>query len=374
MTSSLSDIYQIDHFIDTFAPGHYARVLEAVDRRTSKHVAFKVLRSEHLNPDGEIKWEYKAFPHETDLLMRLANCPQIIDLYDCGYLETMAEAPADGDYVSLGRDTGAFTRQMSEYAERGWRPYLALEMLPRTQNLLYLMKPSRPDVRWRFPTEEGLALAVQFAQVLKLAHSQNIVYLDHKLEHLYWDGTALNIIDLNSSRLLDNGVGQEQNLMLDIHNLCVGILYPIFTGLSPQKSSLRPQPGGLSEMEDRYREISHLDFGVEPTLSPELQTLLQRGAAMQITTIDQFINELNQVCALHGWDFPRQSTNPVDRLARDHMRGGLRKLREGQEALREARDLFRDAAILDGITPDLEEELRRLIKAVGDMLNHRVIP
>ncbi|HEX2620777.1 MAG TPA: hypothetical protein VHL11_11535 [Phototrophicaceae bacterium] len=374
MTTALSDVYQIDHFIDTFAPGHYARVLEAIDHRTRKRVAFKVLRSEHLALDGDIRWEYRAFPHEADLLMRLAACPQVIDLYDCGYLETPDEAPGDRQIISFGRDAETFTRVMSEYAERGWRPYLALEALPRAQNLLYLMKPARPDVRWRLPTEEGLALAMQFAQVLKLAHSQNIVYLDHKLEHIYWDGVGLNIIDLNSSRLLDDSLVLEQQFLMDIHNLTVGILYPIFTGLSPQKNALRPQPGGLSELEDRYREINHLDFGVEPTLSTELQALLQRGASMQIATIDQFIAELSQVCALHGWDLPKQTTSPIDRLARDHMRAGLRKLREGQEALRESRDLFREAAIQDGITSDLEDELRRLIKAVGDMLNHRVIP
>ena len=42
--------------------------------------------------------------------------------------------------------------------------------------------------------------------------------------------------------------------------------------------------------------------------------------------------------------------------------------------LREARDLFREAAIQDGITDDLEAELRRLVKSVNDMLQNRVIP
>ena len=41
----LDDLYRIDHFIDTFALGHYARVLEAYDRRTGGTVAFKLLRS-----------------------------------------------------------------------------------------------------------------------------------------------------------------------------------------------------------------------------------------------------------------------------------------------------------------------------------------
>lgn len=374
MTTALSSMYHIDQFIDTFALGHYARVFEAVNRRNGQTVAFKVLRSEHLSQDGDIRWEYRAFHHEVDLLMKLASCPQVVDFYDCGYISDSEEVPGEGEIVSFERDIQAFTEEMYAYAERGWRPYLVLENLPRTQNLLYLMKPNRPDVRWRLPTEEGLALAMQFGQVLKLAHSQNIAYLDHKLEHIYWDGTALNIIDLNSSRLITDLTTRDQYLRMDIHNLCVGILYPIFTGLSPQKTALRPQPSGLAEVEARYQDIVKLDFGVEPSLSEHLQILLQRGASHQIETVDQFIAELSEVCALHGWDLPKHTTQAANRQGRDHMRSGLRKLREGQDAIRQARDLFREAAVLDEITPDLEDELRRLVKVVNEMLNNRVIP
>jgi hypothetical protein len=56
------------------------------------------------------------------------------------------------------------------------------------------------------------------------------------------------------------------------------------------------------------------------------------------------------------------------------MRAGLTRLRRGEEYMREARDMFREAAIQDGISDDLEAELRRLVKAVNEMLNNRVIP
>jgi hypothetical protein len=250
-----------------------------------------------------------------------------------------------------------------------------LENLPRHHNLFYLMRPDRQGLRFRVPTEEGLALALQFAETLKLAHKQNIVYLDHKLEHVYWDGTHLRIIDLNSSRRLENKPrDNEQFFRMDVHNLCVGILYSMFTGLSPQKTTLRPQPGTMSEVEARYQDITTLDFGIEPTLSNKLQALLQRGAAMQIETADAFIDGLRDVGTLLGWDFPGHYTNPLNRDGRTQMRAGLTMLRNGQDALREARDLFREAAIEDGITEDLEAELRRLVKAVNEMLNCRVIP
>lgn len=372
--TQLSEFYHIADFIDTFALGHYARVLEAVDQRTRQTVAFKVLRTEHLSAGGDLRWEYRAFGSEADLLTRLANTPSIVRLRDCGYISTGSEAPAGGEIVSFGLDVAAFRDQTHDFAERDWRPYLSLEYLPRTHNLLYLMKPNQQGARWRLPTEEGLALGLQFAQFLQAAHQQHIVYLDHKLEHVYWDGARLHIIDLNSSRLLDQRTGEAQFYRLDIHNLCVGVLYPIFTGMSPQKMPLRPQPSGVMEVESRYREITSLDFGVEPTLSQSVQDLLQRGAAMQIETIEAFIEGLRRVAAQHGWDFPQQYTSPISRDVRDQTRTGLRKLREGQEALRTARDQFREALILDGLPPEMEDELRRLVKAINDMLNHRVVP
>jgi hypothetical protein len=335
-------------------------------------VAFKVLRPEHLAGDGELAWEYRAFASEAELLMKLTDCPQVVGFTDCGYISAKGEAPMGGEIVSFRRDVLGFTRAMNDYGARGWRPYLGLENLPRSDNLFYLMRPDRQGLRWRLPTEEGLALAVQFGEMLRFAHQQNIVYMDHKLEHVYWDGTRLRIIDFNSSRQFDRDNGQF--FRRDVHNLCVGILYPVFTGLSPQKTALLPQPGSFSEVDARYQDITTLDFGIEPTLSQALKDLLQRGAELQLETIDDFLDGLHSVATLHGWDFPGGYTSPESRDARAQMRAGLTKLRKGQESLREARDLFREAAIQDGITEDLEAELRRLVKSVNEMLNERVIP
>jgi serine/threonine protein kinase len=372
--TNLTDLYRIDNYIDTFALGHYARVFDAQDRRNGQVVAFKLLRREHLLPDGEIRWEYRAFGNEATLLMKLAASPYVVDLLDCGYISSSDEVPAEGEILSFQLDILGFIQAMPDQAARRWRPYLALQNLPRMHNLMYLMKPNNPDVRWRLPSEEGLALALQFGEVLRLAHQQGIVYLDHKLEHVYWDGAQLRVIDLNSSRQLEGGVGDAHYYRSDVHHLCVGILYPIFTGLSPLNSSLRPQPGTRQEAESRYQDITRLDFGIEPSLSKALRDLLQKGAAQQIESIDDFMAELSSVAALHGWDFPHQYTSPASRDARTQMRAGLKRIREGQTKLREARDLFREAAVQEGVSEDLEGELRRLVKALNDMLTDRVIP
>jgi len=373
--TQLNELYRIDNYNDTFALGHYARVMDALEKRTGRQVAFKVMRPEHLNPTGDMKWEYRAFGNEAEILARLANSPNVIEMYDCGFISDREEAPRSGEIDSFQKDVRGFVQSLSEYAIKGWRPYLTMENLPRTDSLFYLMKPTRQTQRWRLPSEEGLSLAIQFSNLLTLAHSNQIVYLDHKLEHVYWDGVQLKVIDFNSSRQLENNNAEAmQQYTKDVHNMCVGVLYTIFTGMSPQKTSLRPQPSNREEVEARYKDINQLDFSMEPELSDGLAELLQRGASLQISTVQEFLNGLQRVAANHGWDFPDYYTSPASRDSRDQMRAGLRRLREGQENIREARDLFREALIQDGITPDMEDELRRMVKLINDMLAHRVVP
>jgi len=362
-----SACYTLGTSIDSFAPGHYARVFEAHDLTANRLVAFKVMRAEHLTADGQPRWESNAFPHEADLLNRLAGIPAVIRLYDCGYVESEDDPPRVGQIASFGMDSAAFRTSLPDYLKRRWRPYLALESLPRTQNLLYLMKPNSPGTRWRLPAEEGLELAMQFADLLQVAHGQRIVYLDHKLEHVYWDGLRLRVIDWNSSRLIGpNDSALPSQIQSDIHHLSVGVLYSIFTGLSPQKGSLVPQPSDQPGVEGRYADVQHLDFGVEPGLSMALQTLLEQSARQQVTTVGQLIAGLSQAGLDYGW-------GALDGV-RTQVRTGLRRLRQGQEALREARDLLRDAAVMDDVTDEQDYELRRLLAHLNEMLSARAIP
>ncbi len=371
----LPELYQLDNFIDSFALGHYARVLDAVDRRNGNHVAFKVMRPEHLDPDGDMRWEYRAFGNEVDILTRLWHSPNIVKLYDCGFISDREEAPRNGEITSFQSDVRGFIESMSRFAAAGWRPYLTMENLPRHNSLFYLMKPNSANSRWRLPSEEGLALALQFSELLSQAHANKIVYLDHKLEHVYWDGIHLKVIDFNSSRTLEDDRTQSpQQYSKDVHNMCVGVLYTIFTGMSPQKGSLRPQPSSRDAVEARYTDIRNLDFSMEPSLSEGIAELLQRGASESIETVQEFINGLQRVATQHGWQFSDYYTSAASSEARIQLRAGLERLRLGQENVRQARDLFREALIEDGISRDMEEELRRLVVVLNEMLNHRVVP
>lgn len=373
--TALHEVYQIGNFIDTFALGHYARVYEAKHLPTGEMIALKVMRSEHLTADGQPRWEAEAFINEADLLLALADLPAVVKLYDCGYIESREAHPRGGGIASFGTNLDAFREAFYPNLSQQWRPYLSLELMPREHNLLYLMRHSSEGARRRLPTEEGLDLALQFGQLLYRAHERDIVFLDHKLEHVYWDGWQLRVIDWNSSKRV-GGADQttDQQKLNDLHNLCVGILYPIFTGASPQKGSLRPQPGSQKEVEARYEGVTHLDFGVEPTLSRPLMTLLEKGAQKQIDNVTAFLGEIQRIAVRFGWSFAGQNSTPALAHAREHTRLGLAKLRESQEAARLAREHLLEAATLDDINEDMEHELRRLLGAIGDFLNARVIP
>lgn len=370
---SITDIYTLGNFIDTFALGHYARVIEATDLRDSRQVALKIMRPEHVVQDEAPRWEAQAFPHETDLLSTLDRSPVPIRFYDCGYVQSQAEYP-DGEIVSLRNDLRTFQDTLFSRNAAGWRPYIALEYVPREQNLLYLMKTNAGGQRRRLPTEEGLSLAMQFGHLLLDAHGNNIFYMDHKLEHMYWDGKKLRVIDWNSSkRLENNATGIDTFRRKDLHNFCVGILYPIFTGLSPQRGELRPQPAGQQEVEARYSDVTHLDFSGE-SLSQHIIDLLERGARQHYASAEEFLHQVEQVATHFGWEFRFQVTHPTLIQARDRMREALRQLRDSADLARNARDILVDAAILDGINEDMEDELRRMMKSINDYLNMRVIP
>jgi serine/threonine protein kinase len=370
----LTDLYTVGNSIDTFAPGHYARVYEATDKRDGAKCAFKVLRPEHMaGPDGQPRMEATAFINEADLLVRMSISPHVMRLLDCGYLAAHEEQPQGGEIESYGLNIDLFRQGSFRFAGRGWRPYLSLEPLPRSHSLLYVMKPNSPGSRWRLPTEEALDFAHQFVRVLKDAHRQKIVYLDHKLEHVYWDGQTLKVIDWNSSRLIENSPHVlAQQVTADLTNLCVGILYPILTGLSAKKGSLVAQPADQAGVEARYSDVHQLDFAAEPSLSQPMQELLQKGAHRQWASVEAFAGGLSRAAADFGWN--TFVSDQASRLAREHTREGLAHLRAGHEQLKTARDLLREAAITDGLNEAFEAELRRVLNKINEMLSYRAVP
>jgi hypothetical protein len=135
-----------------------------------------------------------------------------------------------------------------------------------------------------------------------------------------------------------------------------------------------PQPASQPEVEQRYADVNNLDFGIEPTLSQSIQDILQQGARQEIPNVRAFTTGFERAAARHGWDLAGLNTGPALRMAREQIRTGLNQLRQGQEAIRLARESLLEAVTLDDINEDMEAELRRLLAQINEALNHRVIP
>ena len=105
-----------------------------------------------------------------------------------------------------------------------------------------------------------------------------------------------------------------------------------------------------------------------------MQELLQQGARQSLPDARAFIAGLERVAARHGWHFPGMHTSPALQQAREQIRAGLDQIRQGQEAMRVARECLLEAMILDEINEELEAELRRLLSQINTALHYRVIP
>jgi hypothetical protein len=135
------------------------------------------MRPEHLSPDGSPRWEARAFINEADFLIRLASSPVPDRLYDCGFVSASGERPDTGSILSLGTNVAVFKENLYPYIAQQWRPYLALELLPRHHSLFYVMKPNAANGRRR-PT--GRDRSRDAVRRILASHDQRILYLDHR--------------------------------------------------------------------------------------------------------------------------------------------------------------------------------------------------
>jgi serine/threonine protein kinase len=371
-TSKFSDLYRPEWFID-FAEGYYARVFRAHDLAKGGEVAFKVLRPEHLE-DGKEGKEYNAFGLEARLLHHLRDCKTVVKLFDCGFVSDRTPLPTQGEIISLGDDVDTFNGLLSKFRKRKWRPYLCEALKPEPQNLFVLLKENTQRRR-RLPTEEAIALARKYTDLLQRAHADEIVYLDVKLEHFYWRDGHLSVIDWNSSRLLSDPANQDEDHELlkqnDIRNFAIGVMYPILTGVSAV-GDFRAMPSSSDAVDKRYQNVNELDFRMEPALAKELVGLIRAAAFGDFSTIEQFQAALDACSYHHGWQVGDQQAPASAQQARCAMRKGLSALHRAQSEIQRARSEM--IAALEEADPRLDAEIERLIQEIDEFWERRVLP
>lgn len=346
--------------------GSCARVFSADSYQLGMTVAIKVLKAEHVGKD---EWYFKSLLNEAYLLNLLADDKNVVNLYDCGYILSDDPEPTDGDVVSFELDTARFLATGSKFIEEGWRPYLALEMMPPENNVPMLISQGR---RARIPREEAIELSRQHVALLSRIHARHIMYRDFKLEHTYWDGMHLVVIDWNASAQT-NPTTSVNEQPVEIHKFVTAVMYPIFTLQTPLGDGLyRSQARDPRENEAYLRSVRELHWGPHNIATPKLKEAMSRAivnGSDAYTTAVAFEHDLKASATELGWPLGEIKLDAPSAKSHAHIMTALSHLRLGQIHLNNAKESLEDVL---GLTQD--DEVNRLYRDICEFLSERVIP
>jgi len=153
-----------------------------------------------------------------------------------------------GNILRYGTDSSHnLLADLEMRTSQGWLPYIAIDKLPRVQNLLLLCDTGYTHGRF-LPLLEGLVIALQICDILDHAHNRNIIYRDHKILHYYWNdkNNGVFMIDWNIAKRFPEGLS-ESDIQFDLVQFSARTLHYILTG--------RPAPGALPLGPNRPEEI-----------------------------------------------------------------------------------------------------------------------
>ena len=152
----------------------------------------------------------------------------------------------------------AFLEELKTRVSEQWLAFIALPR--RWEDNLYLRCDSgytRGEYHRTFSVEQALKSAVQIAEILQAAHDRNIVYLDHKALHYYWNEPRKQVfvLDWNIGRLVSNG-NSEEVFEFDVLQFSARALHHLMTG--------RQAPGSVKVGPNKPEEIQNAPDKYEP--------------------------------------------------------------------------------------------------------------
>lgn len=329
-------------------------------------VAFKVLRVEHVGND---EWFFQSLLNEAHLLHLLSEDKSVVNLYDCGYLRSEAVEPTYGEVVNFDHDIASFFGESPKYLDAGWRPYLALELMPASTNAPSLISHGG---RARIPRNEALDLCLQYVELLCRIHRQNIMYRDFKLEHVYWDGNHLVVIDWNASAETSASPAILEQ-PVEVRKFVAAVMYPLFTLQNPLNDGVyQSQERSPNQNEAYLASVSELNWGPQCVAPPMIKDVMSQAitdGGGGYRTTEEFRGALVGSAVELGWPLDGVQTDSPPAKVHAHITAAISQLRLGQQQLEFAKKYLEDA--LD-LTED--EEVTRLYQDLCQYLDERVIP
>jgi hypothetical protein len=155
-------------------------------------------------------------------------------------------------------ETNQFLSELDRRTKEDW---LASIVLPRRwEDNLYLRCDAgytRGEYNRTFPVANALQAAIQICHILQRAHELNIVYLDHKALHYYWNQPRqqVYVVDWNIGRLITNGNANE-TYEFDLLQFSARALHHFMTG--------RQAAGSVKVGPNNPEEITNAPHKYEP--------------------------------------------------------------------------------------------------------------
>ncbi len=252
------------------ASGSSARVFKYKDRALTseyhKDSAIKIMR-----PD-KITYAYPLFLQELQILQILDGYPGITPMLRSGFLKfsedsvfpeeiaplTKALEERAGGFQLKGElnlfelgDTDLVLAEFDQRVQEGWLPVIIFEK--RWEDNLYLVSDAgytKGDFRRNLSMLDVLTIAIQICETLEHAHQKEIIYLDHKLLHYYWNDLRKKVImvDWNIGRYIPGKMTLESR-QFDLLQFSSRALHHLFTG--------RQAPGAVAVGQNRPEEIEN---------------------------------------------------------------------------------------------------------------------
>lgn len=273
--------------------------------------AIKVMRPDKIN------YALPLFESEVSILASLQDVPGITPMLGLGFLKVIdgtwpEEIPPlstsqaeDASATTLKGEAALFSTEetenfLSELHDRTANDWLAFIILQRRwEDNLYLRCDAgytRGEYHRSFSVKEALQAAHQICMILEAAHSKDIVYLDHKILHYYWNQPReqVFVLDWNIGRRVTNG-NSDEIYTFDLLQFSARALHHLMAG--------RQAPGSVKVGPNRPEDIQNAPHKYEPIwtyddqkrLTQDEMDLLTKAIQGGYTTARALSQDLNDL-------------------------------------------------------------------------------
>ncbi len=304
------------------AAGSSARVfLLKYDDLAGEYVNYPAIKV--MRPDKR-HYALPLFRNEVRILDLMRDVPGVTPMKALGFMQvtggtwpgeippltTTLEAKASASHLHGEMDlfspdeVSDFLSELEARTAKAWLPFIVLPR--RWEDNLYLRCDAgytRGEFRRTFPVSQALQAGSQICQIIQAAHEREIVYLDHKVIHYYWNDPRQQVfaLDWNIGRQISND-DHHAMFTFDLLQFSARALHHMLTG--------RQAPGSVNVGPNKPEDIQNAPESYEPVwtyddhkrLNEDEMDMLAKALQGEYRTAQELENDLR-------WLYQTRSSN-----------------------------------------------------------------